>query len=113
MKVKTLIEALKKYDPEARVCFGSFNGEGKDEILNCYCYTLHPEKVILKTADQFDVAEEIKELCNYFIETNTDEIDGYSEMIDIGYTPDVVEKYCGKEMADDMRNYCDTHGIEY
>ncbi len=112
MKVKELIKQLEQYDPEARVYNDSWMGEGASEILCCFCYA-HNGHIILEDATQFDVGEEIKAMFDYYIEEGWDETDGYEDMIDKGYTPDVVAEYYNEESAMLMKRYCDKHGIDY
>lgn len=113
MKVKTLIDELRKCNPEARVYFGSHMGEGANEILACFGFANNDggNAVILGDETQFDVGEEIKSLYGYLDDNGYDETDGYELMIDLGFTPDVVEKYRGKDEADHMREYCEEHGL--
>ena len=113
MKVKELIRQLSFYDPEARVYLDSYMGEGVREVLCTVSYAHDKKTVILEDADQFDVGNEIAEMLMAFSDGDWDETDAYGTMVDRGYTPDVVEEYCGKEQADVMRLYCDEHAIEY
>ena len=112
MKVKELIKQLKQYDPEARVYFGSWMGKGRSEILSCFDFA-HNGNVILEDENEFDVGEEIQAMFNHYIEEGWDETDAYEEMIDRGYTPDVVSKYYNEWTGKCMKKYCDEHGIDY
>lgn len=112
MKVKELIRQLENYDPEARVYSDCWMGEGKDEILCSFSYKDNGN-VILENASQFDMKEEIEAMFDYYNEESIDEIDGYQDMCDKGYTPDVVSKYYDEETGEHMRQFCDEHGIDY
>lgn len=113
MKVKELIKQLESYDPEARVYTSSYMGEGVDEVLACIAY-VHNGDVIIENENQFDVGNEIKEMPEWYSEHNYDEIDGYQEMIDRGYTPDLLDIHYPPEARDHtMRIFCEEHGIEW
>lgn len=112
MKVKELINELQKHDPEARVYYSDWMGKGRNEILCAYSYKNNSD-VILQDATQFDVHEELKEMLDYFCTENIDEVDAYTQMCDMGYTPDIVEEYYDEDVAKHMKEFCDEHGIDY
>lgn len=113
MKVKELIRQLESYDPEARVYTSSYMGEGTDEVLACIAY-VHNGDVIIENENQFDVENEIREMLEWYSEHDYDEADVYREMIDRGYTPDLLDIYCDSEFKNHtMRNFCREHGIEW
>lgn len=113
MKVKELIRQLESYDPEARVYTSSYMGEGTDEVLACIAY-VHNGDVIIENENQFDVENEIKEMLEWYSEHDYDEADAYREMIDKGYTPDLLDIYYDSEFENHiMRNFCREHGIEW
>ena len=113
MKVKELIRQLESYDPEARVYTSSYMGEGTDEVLACIAY-VHSGDVIIENENQFDVENEIYEMLDWYINNDYDEADAYREMIDRGYTPDLLDVYCDSEFKNHtMRNFCKEHGIEW
>ena len=113
MKVKEMIRQLEKFDPEARVYTSSYMGEGTDEVLACIAY-VHNGDVIVQNENEFDVENEIKEMLDWYWEHNYDEADAYQEMIDRGYTPDLLDIYYPPEdISHAMRNFCEEHGIEW
>ena len=113
MKVKELIRQLESYDPEARVYTSSYMGEGIDEVLACIAY-VHNGDVIIENENQFDVENEIQEMLEWYSEHDYDEADAYREMIDRGYTPDLLDIYYDSEFKNHtMRNFCREHGIEW
>jgi len=113
MKVKELIKQLESYDPEARVYTSSYMGEGVDEVLACIAY-VHNGDVIVQNENEFDVANEIDEMLHWYADNDYDETDAYQEMIDRGYTPDLLDIYCDSEFKNHtMRNFCREHGIEW
>lgn len=113
MKVKELIRQLEGYDPEARVYTSSYMGEGTNEVLACIAY-VHNGDVIVQNENEFDVENEIKEMLDWYWEHNYDKADAYREMIDRGYTPDLLDKYYSPEdITHVMRNFCEEHGIEW
>lgn len=113
MKVKEMIRQLEKFDPEARVYTSSYMGEGTDEVLACIAY-VHNGDVIVQNENEFDVANEIKEILEWYSKHNYDEADAYREMIDRGYTPDLLDIYYDPEFKNHtMRTFCKEHGIEW
>ncbi len=112
MKVKEIIKQLEKYDPEARVYTSSHDGKGIDEILTCIRY-VDSGDIILENEHEFDVSNEIDMMLAWYYMNGYDEIDTYQEMVDRGYTPDLVEKYNETEAETHvMRTFCKEHGIE-
>ena len=113
MKVKEMIRQLEKFDPEARVYTSSYMGEGTDEVLACIAY-VHNGDVIVQNENEFDVANEIDEMLHWYTDNNYDEADAYQEMIDRGYTPDLLDIYYDPEFKNHtMRTFCKEHGIEW
>ena len=113
MKVKELIRQLEGYDPEARVYTSSYMGEGTDEVLACIAY-VHNGDVIIENENQFDVENEIDEMLHWYADNDYDETDAYQEMIDRGYTPDLLDTYYDSEFKNHtMRKYCEEHGINW
>lgn len=112
MKVRELINELQMCDPEARVYYSDWMGKGRNEILCVYSYENNSD-VILQDATQFDVHEELKEMLEYFYTKNIDEVDAYTQMCDMGYTPNVVAEYYDEDVAKHMKDFCDEHGIDY
>lgn len=113
MKVKELIRQLESYNPEARVYTSSYMGEGTDEVLACIAY-VHNGDVIIENENQFDVENEIQEMLDWYADNDYDEADAYREMIDRGYTPDLLDVYYRPEWRyHTMRKYCEEHGIEW
>jgi len=113
MKVKEMIRQLEKFDPEARVYTSSYMGKGVDEVLTCIAY-VHNGDVIVQNENEFDVANEIQEMLEWYSEHNYDEADAYREMIDRGYTPDLLDIYYNPEFKNHtMRKFCREHGIEW
>ena len=110
MKVRRLIEELQKFNPESRVYFGSWMGKGRNEILCCFAFKDN-EEVILETAEEFDTKNEIKEMFDAFIEEGWDEADAYREMIDFGYTPQLLKWIGMEDEANHMEEFCKEHGI--
>lgn len=113
MKVREMIRQLEKFDPEARVYTSSYMGKGTDEVLACIAY-VHNGDVIVQNENEFDVANEIDEMLHWYADNNYDEADAYREMIDRGYTPDLLDIYYDPEFKNHtMRDFCEEHGIEW
>lgn len=111
MKVKELIRQLKKYDPEARVYNNSWMGKGTNEVL-CSVRYIENGDVILEDKTQFDVKEEIRGMFEYYLLNDYDETDAYQDMVDRGYTPEIVSYYYNDDAGRVMKIYCNEHGIE-
>lgn len=111
MKVKELIRQLQQYDPEARVYYGSSNGRGDAEILTTSKFA-NCRDVIIEDASQFDVGSELVAMLDLYGKKGADESDAYQEMVDRGFTPDVLDEYLGDGLGEHMREYCMEHGIE-
>lgn len=111
MKVKALISRLQRYDPEARVYYGSNHGYGDSEILTAFTFADCTD-VILEDEAQFDVANEIQEMFEYFVSNGVDETSAYQAMVDTGYTPDLLRRYGFEDEASVMEKYCEEHGID-
>lgn len=111
MKVKELINRLQKYDPEARVYSGTNHGHGDMEILTVFSFS-HNSDVILEDEMQFDVANEVREMLEWYASGEVDETSAYQEMVDAGYTPDLLRRYGFDDTASVMEKYCAEHGIE-
>lgn len=110
MKVKTLLEYLSTQDPEGRVFLGSAEGHGEKEFLCCFSFA-HNNDVVLVTEDDFDVKEELTPMLEKFVEEGVDELDAYQDMLDLGYTPDILKKYGLAGEADAMEVFCREHGM--
>ena len=110
MKVKTLLEYLSTQDPEGRVFLGSAEGHGEKEFLCCFSFVDNSD-VVLSTEDDFDVKEELTSMLGEFIKEGVDELDAYQDMLDLGYTPDILRKNDLAGEADAMEVFCREHGM--
>lgn len=109
MKVKTLIEKLKKMPQDATVkLHDRWLGE---ELLFVVAYEDDDENVVLETESDVDMTEEISARFSYAIENGEDELDVYYDMLKQGITPKMVENYYSKDAATHMREFCESHGL--
>ena len=108
MKVKRLIQELSKYKSDADVIC---SGDGRP-IIFVYGYKDRPDIVLLETENDCDMASQLEE---HFKEAannpNTDELDFYMDLIEVGVTVDCIRRYMGDEAAQHMSEFCQDHGL--
>lgn len=109
MKVKTLIEKLKKMPQNATVKL--HDRRLGEELLLVIAYENDDENVVLETESDVDMAEEISARFSYAIENGEDELDVYYDMLKQGITPEMVENYYSEDAATHMREFCESHGL--
>lgn len=105
MKVKKLIEELNKFDPEAQVIM---RGVGYP-VLFVLARTDDTKTVLVECETDCDVL--LSDFFENAINEGRDELDVYSELLDLGITPTTVGKYLGEERGKYMHNFCEEHGL--
>lgn len=108
MKVKTLIENLQCMPQEAEVKLHHFTGE---EVLFALKIKGDDKIVWLETESDNDMKEEIGARFAYAEENQLDELDFYTNLLEIGINVEMVRKYIGNETADHMKQFCEEHGL--
>ena len=108
MKVKRMIELLKKYNPDATVKLHHYLGE---EALFVVGMANNNNIVWLEAADDNDMSSEISARFENAIETQIDELDFYMDLLDTGITVDMVREFMDDEHADHMYDFCKEHGL--
>lgn len=84
---------------------------GDKEIL----FASTPEEnhgvIWLETEDDIDLESEIGALFKDANEDDTDELDFYMDLLDMGITPGKVAKHYDAEAAESMTRFCEEHGL--
>ncbi len=108
MKVRRLIQELSKYKSDADVIC---SGDGRPVIF-VFGYKDKPDNVLLETENDCDMASQLEE---HFKDAannpNTDELDFYTDLLEVGITVDCVRRYMGDEAAQHMSDFCQEHGL--
>ena len=108
MKVKTLIERLSKFNPEAEVRLNDYAGE---TALFVNARKNDNTVVWLDGENDIDMGEEIvarfQNSPNYF---RTD-LEFYKDLLETGITVDMVRKYMGDDYANIMQQVCEKNGL--
>lgn len=108
MKVKMMIEALEKQNPEADVKLHDHRGE---TALFVVALANNPNKIWIESASDIDVGAELEAQFKHASETQMDELDFYMELVDRGFTMDDIRKYMGEETARHTQKFCEEHGL--
>lgn len=108
MTVKTLIQKLEKYNPEATVRLNDSRGE---ELLFVLGIVGDNDNIWLESESDCDMGEEIQTRFNDAIANGLDELDVYSDMLETGINVDMVCRYMGDETANHMQKFCEEHGL--
>ena len=110
MTVKRLIEELQKQDMNARV---TLHNGFDEEVLFCLSYVdgKPTNNVWLSSESDYDMAEEIKSRFECADEEWEDELDFYTDLLEIGIDINMVKEYLGEEQASHMEEYCREHGL--
>lgn len=108
MKVKTLIQKLEHMNPEADVRLNDYDG---DTALFLNSRVTDDTVVWLDGESDFDLSEELQARYDNASDNNIDELDFYMDLLEIGITVKMIEKYMDKEHANNMKVFCEEHGL--
>ena len=106
MRVERLIEELKKFNPKAEVRLNSMMG---DTVLFVNALANNDNYIWLDGENDIDLGAELDERFRVAVEKQLDELDFYTELLDIGITVDMVKKYIGVDEAHHMQVFCEEH----
>jgi len=67
--------------------------------------------VWLEGEDDFDLGNELEERYKAAFEEQMDELDFYTELVEIGITEEIIRKYMGDEKAEIFKEFCEEHGL--
>lgn len=108
MTIRRLKELIADMPDDTRICL---DNEYLDEVVCIVSYvppTPYDGKCILKTKNDFDVADELEARLEYASENNIDEEDFYWDFVEDGYVP---EDFGDEELANHAREYLEEHGL--
>ncbi len=108
MKIKTLIERLSKFNPEATVKLHRREGE---EVLFTVAIEGDDDNVWLETESDNDMGSEIDARFDGATEYWDSELDFYMDLLETGINVAMVRKYMGDELANHMEEFCIEHGL--
>ena len=108
MRKNTLIEKLQKFDGNPVIKLHDRNGEPVLFTLAC---TNNNDTIWLESESDVDMENEIQTRFDDALESGTDELDVYMSMLESGIDVDMVRRYMGNEVADNMENFCKEHGL--
>ena len=92
MTVKNLIKRLERFDQDATVKLHHRDGE---EVLFVLAVKDDNDTVWIETESDNDMAEEIQARFDAIDNGEISEEDMFRDMVEIGITPDMVNKYIG------------------
>lgn len=109
MKAKHLIEFLEMIDPEKEVVLHGFQGESVMFVLSAQ----NTDTCCLETESDVNMVEELYARFDAIANNHNPEYEEemYRIMLRQGITPDIVEKYIGKEYSDKMKQFCEEYKI--
>lgn len=108
MKVKALISRLSECNPEADV---QLNAYGGGEALFVLTRAGDDSKVWIEGVTDCDIRSEIRARHEAVKAGRLSELDFYSNLIEIGINCDMMRHEIGEEAADNMREFCEKHGL--
>ena len=108
MKVKTIIEKLSKFNPEAEVRLNNYNGE---EALFINARLNDNGIVWLDGENEINMTEEIRSRYKYAAKNKISDIDFYKDLLETGITVDMVRRYISDSVAYVMEQFCIEYGL--
>lgn len=120
MKIETLIkrlEELQKTMPNAEIRLNGCYGDSLLFVTSLARNSIKPchediaNVIWLEGESDNDMTEEIYARFDEAIEEGLDELDVYSEMLEIGIDVDMVRRYTDDDCANKMETFCKEHGL--
>ncbi len=108
MKVKKMIEELKKYDKDAEIRMHGYQGE---PVLFVLGMAGENKNVWLESEEDCDLGAELSERFKTAVDEQLDEMDFYNDLLETGFTIDCVKRYLGDDVGEHMQNFCVEHGL--
>ena len=83
------------------------------EVESIYqaAYKNDDSTIWLECESDIDLSAELDARSTNAAENQMDELDFYMDLIEIGITPEMVERNLSKEAADHMREFCEDHAL--
>lgn len=108
MKVKRMIEELKKFNPEADVQMHMYGGES---VLFVLARANDNDTVWLETETDCDLGNELAERFEHLPSDEEGQIDFYKDLFEIGITLGVIYKYLGTDAGKHIEDFCTNHHL--
>lgn len=108
MTVERLIEELQKYNPKAIV---KMHHRDNEPVLFVLGIVGDDERVWIESESDNDMGAEIGARFENAIKEQIDELDFYTDLLEIGIDVEMVRKYMDDETADHMEQFCKEHGL--
>ena len=109
MKVSRLIELLRNFNSDADVVLNDFSVE--TPVLFVLAEQNAPSMVCIAGEDYCNLADELNARYQYASDNGIDELDFYIELVEDGYTLQLIRKYLGEETAGGFAIFCLEHGL--
>lgn len=111
MTAQWLIDTLKKANPEQRIYLDSKYSEEALFVVSFISPEKYSNIICLETESDNDMGAELEDRFDNALEDYEDELDFYSDLLDMGITIEMVEKYLGKSQAEHMKVFCEEYGL--
>lgn len=108
MKVKTMIERLSKFNPDAEVRLNEYYGE---TALFINARVDNKNVVWVDGEYDIDLGEEISARYEAVNSGIISELKLYTQLLEDGITADMVGKYMGESYAEYMKDFCEEHDL--
>lgn len=110
MKVKRMIEELKKMNPEDDVRFHHPNGDSVLFVLKVINIPEYGNVVFLRGKDNINMAVELAAQFEHAAETQMDELDFFMDLMDMGFTLEDIQKFL-PEKYEYSKKFMEEHGL--
>ena len=108
MTIRRLKEIIADMPDDLRICLDDGDLSEVVCVVSYVPPTPYDGKCILKTKNDFDVADELEARLEYAWENSVDEETFYWDFIEDGYVP---EDFGDEDLAKHTREYCEEHGL--
>lgn len=108
MKVKRMIEELKKFNPEAEVLMHMYGGE---PVLFVLARANDNNNVWLETDSDCDLGNELTERFEKLPTDKEGQINFYKDLFEIGITLDMIYKYMGATTGNRVKEFCKEYNL--
>lgn len=108
MKVKRMIEELKKFNPEAEVLTHMYGGE---HVLFVLARANDNKTIWLETESDCDLGNEIAERFEQLPKDEKGQVDFYRDLFETGITLGMIYKYLGADAGKHVEDFCTDHDL--
>ena len=108
MTVERLIKELQKFNPKAVV---KMHHRDDEPVLFVMGIVGDDERIWLEGESDNDMFAEIAARFNDTAERQTDELDFYMDLLELGIDVDMVRRHMGNVTANHMEQFCKEHGL--